>query len=118
MTISTLSQRNSLGNPENLAPVVELHVHVDGGPECKFVGRFAWTLNELIRAGDRGCTPVEQPAPRWSHDVFRLRRDGVQIDTITEPHAGAYSGHHARYRLDSEVQVLKMVRAGEDRHGA
>jgi hypothetical protein len=101
-----------------LSPIVELHARVDGGPERKFVGRFAWTLNELIRAGSKGCTPIEQPAPRWAHSVFRLRSDGVSIERITEPHSGAYSGHHARYRLASSVQILKKLRAGEDRNAA
>ena len=99
-------------------PVIELHVCVDGGPERRFVGRFAWTLLELIKAGDKGCTPIEQPAPRWSHYVFRLRKDGVCIETITEPHSGAYAGHHARYRLASKVQVVRVVRAGEERNAA
>jgi hypothetical protein len=120
MTISTQSRakRNSLGRPEDRAPVVELHVHIDGAPERKFVGRFAWTLNELIGAGNKGCTPIEQPAPRWARYVFRMRRAGVSIETITEPHSGAFRGHHARYSLASNVRVVKTVRNGEDRHAA
>jgi hypothetical protein len=32
--------------------IVELHARIDGGPERKFVGRFAWTLHQLVRAGE------------------------------------------------------------------
>jgi hypothetical protein len=101
-----------------LSPIIELLVRVDGKLERKFVGRFAWTLNELIRADDKGCTSIGRPAPRSAHHAFPLRGDGVSIKTITKPHSGAYCGHHARYRLASHAQVLKTVRAGEDRDAA
>jgi hypothetical protein len=100
------------------ADVVEIHAVVDGKPSQAFVGRFAWTLHQLVQAGERGCTPIDQPAPRWSHYVYRLRRDGVAIETIDEKHGGAFSGHHARYVLRSKVEVMKVVRAGEGRHAA
>ena len=92
--------------------VVELHVIVDGSPERKFNGRYAWALNELLQTGGKGCTPIERPAPRWSHYVFRLRREGVMIETIYETHAGAYAGTHARYVLRSKVEVRKVIHAG------
>jgi hypothetical protein len=119
MTVSTQSRakRNALGQPEDRAPVVELQVQVDG-LERKFVGPFAWTLNELIQAGNKGCAPIERPAPRLGHYVFRLRRNRVSIGTIAELPSGAHSGYHSRYRLASDVQVLKKVRVGEDRHAA
>ncbi|MBZ6079181.1 winged helix domain-containing protein [Microvirga puerhi] len=98
--------------------VVELHVSIDGGSERKFVGRYAWTLFELIHADEKGCTPIEQPAPRWSHYVFVLRQKGVVIETITEKHAGAYAGTHARYVLHGTVEIRKVVRAGEKRRAA
>jgi hypothetical protein len=98
--------------------IVELQVTVDGGSERKVVGRFAWTLFELVKAGEKGCTPIDQPAPRWSNYVFRLRRQGVAIETITEVHAGAYAGTHARYVLRSTVEVHKVIRAREKCHDA
>jgi hypothetical protein len=98
--------------------VVELQVTVDGGPERKFVGCFAWTLLQLVQAGEKGCTPIDQPAPRWAHYVWRLRREGVDIETITEKHAGAYAGTHARYVLHSAVEVHTVVRAREARNAA
>jgi hypothetical protein len=96
--------------------IVELQVTVDGGPERKVVGRFAWTLFELVKAGEKGCTPIDQPAPRWSNYVFRLRRQGIVIETVTEKHAGAYAGTHARYVLRSTVEVNKVVREWENHH--
>ena len=78
----------------------------EDGPEKTFRGRFAWTLNALIDAGKRGVTPLERPAPRWSHYVMVLRRGGVPVQTIDEKHDGAYSGRHGRYLLDAPVTVV------------
>ena len=100
------------------SPIVELHACVDDKPLQVFRGRFAWTLDALLQAGDAGCTPISRPAPRWSHYVWRLRGDGVSIETIDEKQAGPYAGQHARYVLRSRVQVLKTARAGEARHAA
>ena len=66
-------------------------------------GRVLWALTELIAAGPRGCTPITNPAPRWSDYVFRLRGEGVNIETIHEPHGGDFAGTHARYVLRSDV---------------
>ena len=62
-------------------------------------GRTRWALDRLREAGDRGCTPVTEPAPRWAAYVHNLRDLGVDVETITEPHGGEFSGHHARYVL-------------------
>ncbi|MFC1456394.1 hypothetical protein ACETIH_06590 [Microvirga arabica] len=102
----------------NSDDIVELHVAIEGRSERKFVGRYAWTLFRLIQAAEKGCTPIEQPAPRWSHYVFWLRRQGVIIDTITETHGGAYAGTHARYVLRSSVEVRKVLRASDKRLAA
>lgn len=67
-------------------------------------GRDAWALDRLRLAGPRGCTPIEQPAPRWSAYVFNLRGMGVPIETIHEPHGGEFSGHHGRYVLRADVR--------------
>ena len=62
----------------------------------------------------KASPPYENPAPRLAHYVYRLRRDGVAIETETEKHAGPFSGSHARYRLGSKVEVVKVVRAGDE----
>jgi hypothetical protein len=77
------------------------------GALMTIVGRDADTLEKLIAAGLRGLTPIEYPAPRWSHYVFKLRRAGIIIETIDEPHGGPFAGHHARYVLRSEVEILR-----------
>lgn len=66
-------------------------------------GRDRWALEALIAAGERGCTPIDTPGPRWSSYVFNLRAAGVAIDTITEPHDGPFAGTHARYVLRASV---------------
>jgi hypothetical protein len=45
----------------------------DDGGEREVRGRYAFTLAALVAAGDKGVTPIERPAPRWSHYVDILR---------------------------------------------
>jgi hypothetical protein len=66
-------------------------------------GREAWALDRLREAGAKGCTPITEPAPRWSAYVHLLRGRGVPIETVTEPHGGEFAGHHARYVLRARV---------------
>ena len=66
-------------------------------------GRDEWALRELMRAGDKGCTPIDNPGPRWSAYVFNLRGMGFDIVTYNEPHKGRFPGTHARYVLRSTV---------------
>lgn len=74
-------------------------------------GRQAWALKELIAAGQTGCTPITHPGPRWSDYVFKLRRQGIVIETVTESHGGIYAGHHARYVLRTQLTVVEMQEA-------
>ena len=80
-----------------------------GGTEQQltFNGRDAWALNELIKARDKGCTPIDNPAPRWSAYVKNLRDAGITIETVYEPHSGPYSGTHGRYILQSQLEVTR-----------
>lgn len=74
-------------------------------------GRVQWALDQLRKAGAVGCTPIYNPAPRWSAYVFSLREIGVQIETITEPHEGDFPGHHARYVLRCGVSLGRKAGA-------
>jgi hypothetical protein len=88
--------------------IISITVRIsDDGPLVKVKRRDAWALAELLKAGSAGITPLERPAPRWSHYVFKNRRAGIDIETIHEAHAGAFSGHQARYVLRSPVQVIE-----------
>lgn len=66
-------------------------------------GRIRWALDNLRKAGGTGCTPILQPAPRWSAYIHSLREMGVAIETIYEKHDGDFPGHHGRYVLRCEV---------------
>ena len=66
-------------------------------------GRDHWALQCLMNAGNKGCTPIDTPGPRWSAYVFSLRALGVDIETIHEPHDGPFRGTHARFVLRSTV---------------
>lgn len=82
-----------------------------------FTGRDAWALQHLIRAGEDGVTPLERPAPRWSHYVWKLRGAGLDVETITEPHGGTYAGTHARYVLRTPCRIRPGARK-DGEHGA
>jgi len=66
-------------------------------------GRNRWALHNLMAAGAKGCTPIDNPAPRWSGYVHDCRNLGVNIETLTKPHGGDFKGSHARYVLRSKV---------------
>jgi hypothetical protein len=71
-------------------------------------GRVRWALDQLLKAGTTGCKPIHNPAPRWSAYIFDLRGMGVEIETITETHAGDFPGHHALYVLRSGVSLGRI----------
>jgi hypothetical protein len=85
---------------------IKVRIGGPGGVVKRFEGRFAWTLLRLIEAGDRGVTPLESPAPRWSHYVYGIRREGVAIETIDEHHSGPYPGRHGRYVLRIPIEII------------
>ena len=72
--------------------------------QLPLAGRNRWALEQLARAGAEGCTPIDNPAPRWSAYVFNLRCFGVDIETRHEKHGGKYPGNHARYVLRATVE--------------
>ena len=90
---------------------LELLVQVGSGPVLRVRGREAWALQKLIDAEYSGCTPIEQPGPRWSGYVYDLRKLGFDIETVREPHGGPFPGGHARYLLRSSVTVLDRAGA-------
>jgi hypothetical protein len=71
-------------------------------------GREAWALANLLAAGDQGCTPIDTPGPRWSDYVFKLRKRGINVETVTETHGGEFAGTHARYLLRTRVERVAL----------
>ncbi len=102
--MKALHERPLAGNK----PITGLTVVCDDDAPKYFRGRDAWALAELINAGAAGVTPIDRPAPRWSHSVWKLKRAGIVVETIHERHGGAFSGTHARYVLRSAVQVIEV----------
>ena len=80
-----------------------------GGPEGEHIlikqKRVQWALRELVEAGPRGCTPFDNPAPRWSAYVFNLRELGLDIETVHEGHGGDFPDSHGRYVMRSKVEI-------------
>ena len=98
-------------------PIVRMTVRF-GDRNIVLPGREAWAMENLLRQGENGCTPIDVPGPRWSSYIHKLRGRGFVIETISEPHPGAYNGTHARYVLRSEVTVVSAVRHGDKRDAA
>ncbi len=86
--------------------ITSLTVLLPSGDMLTLPGRAAWALGRLLEAGEAGCTPIDQPAPRWSHYVFKLRKAGLVISTDRESHSGPYPGNHGRYRLETPVTIV------------
>jgi hypothetical protein len=85
----------------------KLTIRLDDGTIRIFAGRDAWTLRHLIAAGQAGLTTIDHPAPRWSHYVFRLRKAGLVISTVHEPHnTGLKPPSPTRRRRWHEVRTL------------
>lgn len=89
-------------------PVVSIKVR-HGERTLALSGRKAWALAALIDQGDSGVTPLEHVGPRWSDYVFKLRKDGLVIETVEEKHGGPFAGLHARYVLKSPVTEVERV---------
>ncbi|MHC2359044.1 winged helix domain-containing protein [Rhizobium leguminosarum] len=89
---------------------ISVRILPDGKP-IKVVGREAWALQNLAKAGAAGCTPIDHPGPRWSSYVLDLRGMGFVVETIHEPHGGPFAGTHARYVLRSEIEILTEAEA-------
>lgn len=92
--------------------VKELTIKFEGGQRY-FKGRTAWALKSLIEAGERGVTPIDHPAPRWSAYIHLLRKEGLDVRTLWEPHKGAYPGQHGRYRLASHLEIIEEAYHGK-----
>ena len=89
----------------NKSLVVIARLLPDGKPFIVH-GRDAWALLQLVDAGPNGCTPINNPGPRWSGYVFNLKRNhGLAIVTYHEGHKGSFPGTHGRYVLVSDVQI-------------
>ena len=71
----------------------------DHTSEIVVSGRDRWALEQLMPSGSKGCTPIDNPAPRWSGYVHNLRQMGALVETIHEKHQGPFAGTHARYVL-------------------
>jgi hypothetical protein len=51
-----------------------LHVGEGSIQILELAGREEWALSHLLAAGAAGCTPIDQPGPRWSDYVFKLKK--------------------------------------------
>jgi hypothetical protein len=89
-----------------MTPIVRVKIG-DDGPVITIRGRDAWALLQLRAANEYGCTAIENPGPRWSGYVHKLRKAGIVVETVREGHGGPFPGQHARYILSSAVTILQ-----------
>lgn len=98
-------QRNTEGKSNKPA---RLRVKASGpSGEFSVSGQTARALLALVNAAGRGVTALELStwALRLAAYVHSLRRLGLAITLLREPHPG---GWHGRYVLASPVQVLAI----------
>lgn len=91
---------------------MNLHVAIHDTEPPEYVtvkGRDAWALLQLMTAGEKGCTPIDNPGPRWSAYIHNLRNLGIAIETVHETHGGAFRGTHGRYVLRSNIKLVEGV---------
>ena len=89
-------------------PQITLTIRKPHDPKpITLVGRNAWAMRELILSGEKGCTPIDNPAPAWAAYVQNLRAKGFDIVTVTEPHGGPYKGHHGRYVSRDNLSIVE-----------
>lgn len=83
-------------------------------------GRVGWLLAELLAAGDKGLTPLDNGmvGRRLSEYVRRNRNSGIDIETIREPHGGYWASRHGRYVLRSKIEVIELKTAAENAEAA
>src|SRR4051794_34041218 len=88
-----------------LRDVIEAKFRIDNGPEIHAVGRFSQTAVCLTTAGPPGINSQTSPGMTLSHCVKILRADyGLLITT----------GWHGRCRLESNVELIDVVRITGD----
>ncbi len=105
----SLASQDSLTSEHRKRGRIRRAFRVFDGDQVRLVtviGRDAWMLGKLGEAGPKGCTTLEQPAPRTSHYIWKLRHTyGIAIGSIEEEHGGAYAGRHVRYILQQRVEI-------------
>lgn len=77
------------------------------GLPITFRGREAWACRELIRAGDAGVSSLHHIGPRLAHYCMKIRRAGILIETVKQPHGGPYVGWHGVYKLRTKLDVIE-----------
>ena len=87
-------------------PTIRVCIGDADAPIVNLRRRMAWALRALMASGERGCTYLDTPAPRWAVYVHNRRTLGFVIETRRERHCGPFAGYHARYVLRSSVVIL------------
>lgn len=80
--------------------------------------RAMWFLGELVKVGAAGVTTIDYPGVRVGDCILKLRKAGVDVQTIYEPHDGEFPGRHGRYILRSRVELLADDPPPSSRHSS
>ncbi len=99
-----------LDRNDKMNPVTRLKVRLDDGSEMRFRGREAWTMHLLNERGEVGISSLDYIGPRLSQYVFNCRGKGIVIETVDQPHGGAFPGGHGKYVLRTPMKVLEVKR--------
>jgi hypothetical protein len=76
-------------------------IHDDGAPSFIASGQTAKAIRALVLAGKQGVTAQEVAgwAYRFAAYCHELRKLGLDIETVREPHEGGWHGRHVLHTL-------------------
>lgn len=94
-------------HPDRVVGIVARDCRSDA--EFWLTGRLAWALAQLISGDDDGVVRESYPGVPLASYMRELRRQGVEIETVTVRHIGRFPRTECRYVLRMLLSVYAAV---------
>ncbi len=101
--------RYAIEAPRAAVDLVEMMAPVPSITPLTLTKRAEFFLEEMLVAGSEGITTIDYPGVRVGDAIHKLRKAGVDVQTLHEAHGGDFAGHHGRYVLRSRIVRLENV---------
>jgi hypothetical protein len=95
-------------NPIVNNPFKEIRGYIDGRRKFTVERDLAWALVHLMEAGMAGYTLDGGMAPLSSEEICKLRRMGMEIETVRSKVPGGQVGFRLRYVLRSAIAITEI----------
>ncbi len=96
--------------PRAAVDLVEMMAPTPDTIPLNLTKRAEFFLEEMLAAGSEGITTIDYPGVRVGDAIHKLRKAGVDVQTVYEQHGGDFAGHHGRYILRSRIVRLDVGR--------